>query len=63
MNTSSSTSDSHDSHDSRIGHALVKWGVGNVAFWQAGERLIGREETERLYPESKEFFQYLYESR
>lgn len=60
MNTSSSTS---DRHDSRMGHALVKWGVGLIAVWQAGERLVGRAETERLYPESKEFFQYIYESR
>lgn len=51
------------SNDNRLGNALVKWGVGNVTIWQAGERLIGREETERLYPESKEFFQYIHESR
>lgn len=49
--------------DERIGHALNRWGVAQVTIWQMGERVVGREETERLYPDSRAFFMYMNESR
>lgn len=42
-----------------MGLALNRWGIGNITIWQAGERMIGREETEKMFPESAAFFKFL----
>ena len=46
-------------NEKRMGRALNRWGIANITVWQTGERMIGRDETQRLYPESAEFFKFL----
>ncbi len=43
----------------KMGEALNKWGVEKIAVWQVADRSMGRDYVLRIYPESRDFFEFI----